>query len=259
MPVGDTVMHAVSFGYGKKPLILLPGLSDGLMTVKGKALMLAEPYRMFFDDYTVYMFSRKDTMPAGCTIRDMADDQAYAMEVLGLRGAAVVGVSEGGMIAQVLAAQYPDLVEKLVLVVTASCVNEISEVCVRRWIGFAKQGDHKSLMIDTAENSYSEAYLKKYRKMYPVLGKVGKLKTYERFLRNAEAILQFDASDVLKQIRCPVLIIGGEKDRIVGPEASRVLHEAIPGSTLYMYPDYGHAAYEEAGDFYPRIREFLKQ
>lgn len=56
--IGNTEMSYVSFGSGKKVLILLPGLSDGLTTVKGKALLLASPYRMFFRDYTVFMFSR---------------------------------------------------------------------------------------------------------------------------------------------------------------------------------------------------------
>ena len=58
--IDDTVMSFVSFGYGEKPLVILPGLSDGLMTVSGKALMLANSYKRFFDKYTVYMFSRKN-------------------------------------------------------------------------------------------------------------------------------------------------------------------------------------------------------
>ena len=56
---GDT-MHYVSFGRGEKALVLLPGLSDGLATVKNKALLLAAPYRLFFENYTVYMFSRRE-------------------------------------------------------------------------------------------------------------------------------------------------------------------------------------------------------
>ncbi len=45
--IGDTEMNYVSFGYGEKALVLLPGLSDGLGTVKGKALLLAKPYELF--------------------------------------------------------------------------------------------------------------------------------------------------------------------------------------------------------------------
>ena len=37
----NTKMSYVSFGYGKKVFVVLPGLSDGLTKVKGKALLLA--------------------------------------------------------------------------------------------------------------------------------------------------------------------------------------------------------------------------
>ena len=122
----------------------------------------------------------------------------------------------------------------------------------------ARRGDHKALMIDTAERSYSPAYLKKYRKMYPFLRFVGKPETYDRFLVNAQAILSFDASAELSNIACPTLIMGGEEDRIVGAEGSQALVARIPGSVLYLYPGLGHAAYEEAGDFYQRVFRFLK-
>ena len=43
--LGETEMSYVSFGHGEKVLAVLPGLSDGLATVRGKALLLAGPYR----------------------------------------------------------------------------------------------------------------------------------------------------------------------------------------------------------------------
>lgn len=259
VPVGNTEMSYVSFGSGNKTLILLPGLSDGLTTVKGKALFLAVPYTMFFKDFTVYMFSRKNEMPDDYSIREMANDQAEAMRKLGIEKASVLGVSEGGMIAQYLAIDHADLIEKLIIAVSAPKANEIVTSVVGKWIGSAKQGNHKQLMIDTAENSYSEAYLKQYRKAYPIIGWIGKPKSYHRFLVNAHAILEFDSSNELDRITCPTLIIGGEKDRIVGPQASYEMHERISGSDIYMYQQFGHAAYEEAADFYQRALEFLKK
>ena len=59
----DTDMYYVSFGSGKRNLIVLPGLSDGLATVKGKAWLLYFPYRRYLKDYKVYIFSRKNKMP----------------------------------------------------------------------------------------------------------------------------------------------------------------------------------------------------
>ena len=81
---------------------------------------------------------------------------------------------------------------------------------------------------------------------------------YDRFLKNARAILGFDARDALPEIGCPTLILAGEEDRIVGAAASRTLHEGIPGSELFVYPGLGHAAYEEAKDFNRRVLAFLE-
>ena len=256
--LGDAQMHYVRFGRGDRALVVLPGLSDGLATVKGKALMLVGPYRPYLDKFTVYMFSRRDALQAGATIRGMARDQAEAMRALGLKRASVLGVSQGGMIAQRLAVDCPELVEKLVLAVSAPCVNPTLEGCVNRWIDLALQGDHRQLMIDTAERSYSEKKLARYRKAYPLLGLVGRPASYDRFLANARAILAFDEAPRLGEIACPTLILSGADDRVVGVEAAAELHERIPGSELYVYDGLGHAAYEEARDFYARVFRFLQ-
>ena len=255
--VGGESMDYVSFGSGSKALVLLPGLSDGLTTVKGKALLLARPYRGFFGGYTVYMFSRKNCLTEGYTIRQMAADQAEAMAALGIGKACVMGVSQGGMIAQWLAVDCPERVEKLVLAVTAPCVNDTIRACVGRWIEYAKRGDHRRLMADTAEKSYSERALKKMRAAYPLLGMIGKPKSYDRFLINAQAILHFSALDALQSIACPTLILAGKEDQIVGSEAARILRENIRGSEMHIYPGLGHAAYEEARDFNSRVLDFL--
>ena len=258
VPLDGGTMPYVSFGSGPKKLAILPGLSDGLATVAGKALLLVGPYKPYLNDFTVYLFSRRDPLPQGTSIRDMAADQAAALKALGVERTSVMGVSQGGLVAQYLAIDHPELVEKLVLAVTAPCVNDVILSCVPGWMDMARRNDHKSLMIDTAERSYSPAYLKKYRKMYPILGRVGKPKTYDRFLANARAILAFDAASELSKIACPTLILGGTEDRVVGPDASRTLAELIPGSTLHLYPGLGHAAYEEAKDFNERVFSFLK-
>ena len=258
VPLGDSAMSCVSFGRGDRTLVILPGLSDGLATVRGKALLLAPPYRPFFARYTVYLFSRRDALRPDCTIRDMAEDQAAAMAALGIERAAVLGVSQGGMIAQALSLAHPELVEKLVLAVTAPRANALIRENLGRWIALAGEGDHRGLMVDTAERSYSPAYLEKYRKLYPLLGAVGKPSDYARFLANARAILSFDVYDELPRLACPTLVIGGAQDRIVGVEASYELHERIVQSALFVYENLGHAAYEEAADFNERIFRFLE-
>ena len=258
VPLGDTEMYCARFGSGPRPMVLIPGWSDGLTTVRGKARLLAGPYRRFWEHYTVYVFSRKNDLPEGVTIRDMAADLAAAMETLGLERACVMGVSQGGMIAQYLAADHPEKVERLVLAVTGPRASEMSRDFVTHCMALAEKGDHRQLMIDTAERSYTERRLKKLRLSYPVLGRIGRPESYRRFLLNGEAILAFDATPVLGSIACPTLILGGEEDRVVGLEGSRELHERIPGSRLRLFPGYGHAAFEECPEFNEEVFRFFE-
>ena len=74
-----------------------------------------------------------------------------------------------------------------------------------------------------------------------------------------KACLTHSALRALEQIRCPVLVIGGEGDRIVGPEASREIAARIEGARLHMYARFGHGAYEEAPDFQQRVFDFLAE
>ncbi len=249
-------MYYVSFGSGPKDLVVLPGLSDGLATVKGKALVLSLPYRKYFRDYTVHMFSRKNGMPDGYSIRDMAADQVLAMQSLGISQAYLLGVSEGGMIAQYIAIDHPETVIKLILAVTAPDANPVVKEAVSGWIDMAERGDHTALMVDTAERMYSERYLQKNRKYFPLLAKFTKPAGYDRFMKNARAILEFDARDELSRITCPTLIIAGDRDNTVGRDAAYELNRGIRESELYVYEGLGHGAYEEAKDFYDRIFAF---
>lgn len=257
--IGNTEMYYVAFGDGSRKLIVLPGLSDGLATVRGKAWLLSPPYKRFLRDYTVYMFSRKNRMPEGYTIRDMATDQAEAMKRLGIDHASVLGVSQGGMIAQYIAIDHPEMVEKLVLAVTAPHANDVVKETVNGWIAMARRGEHTALMIDTAEKMYSEQYLRKNRRYFPLLAKFTKPVSYERFLRNADAILSFDAREELSRIACPTLIIAGSEDRTLGNDAAFELKSGIPGSELYVYDGLGHGAFEEAKDFYNRVFAFCSR
>ncbi len=254
--IGDTDMYYVSFGTGEKKLVVLPGLSDGLATVKGKAMILSPPYKKFFHDFTVYMFSRKNDIPKGYSIKDMADDQVAAMKNLGIERACVLGVSQGGMIAQCIAIRHPEAVERLILTVTAPYANEVVKKVVSSWIEMADRGDHRMLMVDTAEKMYSDEFLQKNRKYFPVIARFTKPSTYDRFLKNADAIMNFDVRDELSKISCPTLIISGSDDNTVGNDAAGELSDGIAGSELFVYEGLGHGAFEEAKDFYDRVLEF---
>lgn len=255
--IDNTEMDYIVFGNGTKPLIMIPGLGEGLKTVKGTAIPFAFMYRKVAKEYKVYCFSRRNILPAGCTTKDMAEDIYFAMQQLGIEKAMVLGVSLGGMIAEHLAISHPEAVEKLILTVTIARQNDTVQQMIDKWMAFAKEGKYKEIMIDTAENSYTASYLKKSRWMYNIIGNVGKPKSFKRFLTMAEAGMTHDVYEELEKITCPTLVLGGRQDKIVGGSASKELAARIPDCELYIYEDYGHGLYEEAKDFVPRVLDFL--
>ena len=252
-----TEMDYIRFGSGARHLVILPGLGDGLKTVKGKAIPMAVMYRIFARDYTVWVFSRKNVLPEGSTTRDMARDQAQAMHMLGIARADVFGVSMGGMIAQHLAIDYPEKVGKLVLTVTCPRPNPILEESIGEWVDCAKRGDHTALMDSNVRWIYSEGYYRKNKWLVPVMGKLTKPRSYDRFLIQADACLRHDAYENLPLIRAKTLVIGGEKDQALGGNASREIAARIPGAQLRMYDQWGHGVYDEEKDFNRTVLDFL--
>lgn len=256
LKIDDGTMDYIKFGNGNKNLIMIPGVGDGLKTVKGMALPFAFLYRRLSRDFTVYVFSRRNDLKKHTTTRMMAEDMNKAIELLQLAPAAIVGVSQGGMIAQWLAIDHPDKVDRLVLTVTLSRPNKIIQRNVDRWIRMAYEGDYKGIMLDTAKRSYSPKRKKKALRMYSMLGNFGKPKSFERFIIQAEACKTHNSFKYLSEISCPTLIIGGTDDGIVTGDASEEMEEQIKNSKLCMYKGLSHGLYEEAPDFLSRVKDF---
>ncbi|MBQ8596828.1 MAG: alpha/beta hydrolase [Lachnospiraceae bacterium] len=255
LKIGDTEMDYACFGKGDKALIMIPGLS--LKRVKPFALFLAAMYRCFAEDYRVYVFDRKEEIPEGYTVKDIADDIAYAMGVLHIEKADIFGVSQGGMVAQYLALEHPQLVNKLVLAVTISRENETVRSVIGHWIELTEKEDFEALVSDMMYKMYTDGYLKKYSGLVPILARMGRPKDPNRFIRLAKACVTCDTYHRLEEITCPVFVIGGKLDKIVTGEASEEIAAKL-GCEIYMYEELGHSAYEEAEDFNSRIKAFLE-
>ena len=255
--IGNTTMDYIRFGSGQRTLVMLPGLGDGLRSMKGTALPMAFMYREFCKDFTVYAFSRKNELPEGYTTRDMAKDQAEAMAQLGIEKADIFGVSMGGMIAQHLAIDYPEKVNKLILTVTSARPNPILTESIDEWVALAKRGDHAGFMDSNLQRIYSDGYYRRNKWLAPIVGKVTKPKTYDRFFVQANACLTHDAYESLHKIKAPTLVVGGEQDKALGGDPSKEIATRIPGAQLRMYEQWGHGLYEEAKDFNQVIVEFL--
>ena len=80
LPSGE--MDYIRFGRGPQALVMIPGVGDGLKTVKGMALPFAWMYRSLARDFTVYVFSRRVTLALGTTTRDMAGDLDFLVNTV---------------------------------------------------------------------------------------------------------------------------------------------------------------------------------
>ena len=249
-------MDYITFGTGTKSLVMIQGLST--RGINGFSIPLSIMYRIFAKEYRVYVFDRRKVLGEKITVRELASDIAKAMDALQITNADVFGVSQGGMIAQYLAIERPDLVHKLVLAVTLSRNNDTVKVVVANWIALTEKGDFKTLVADMAVKMYTDTYIKRYRFFMPLLTVFQKPKDEKRFITLAKACLTCNTYEELEKIQCPVLVIGGKEDKIVTGEASEEIAEKL-GCQIYMYEKMGHAIYEEAKDFNERVYNFLKE
>ncbi len=251
---------AVAFGKGSTPLVIVPGLSDGLTTVGGKGRMMAYYYRKLPDEYRVYVISRPKDLPEHYSTREMAADYAALFGAIGFEPGSVNlwGISQGGMIAQWIAIDSGSLLNRLCLTVTTPRANETLRDAVGGWMALARAGDYGALMRDTMRKTYTPRYLRRYWIMMPFLGLIGRPKSFQRFLIQADSCMNHATTDALDSIRTPTLVVGGGSDEIVGRGTSEQLADLIPGAELELYPELGHGAFEEAGECTERIMRFFQ-
>ena len=251
-------MDYVTFGKGIQPLVIIPGLGDGLQTVKGMAMTFSITYRKLAERYKIYVFSRINELRQGYTTRDMAADVAEAMETLNLDAAYVMGISQGGMIAQWLAVDFPERVQRLILAVTTAKPSQLARERIEHWQKLSQSGNFKHLMQDIAQHSYTQKSYQKWRLLYNVMGIFGRIKDKQRIDIQSVSCLKHDSLDFLEEINCPTLIIGAEKDDVLGVDGLLGLHQHIKDSQLTILPECGHALYEQNKDFQKRVLVFLE-
>lgn len=229
------------FGKGTTPLVMIPGLV--LTDVKGTANQMAYFYRRFAKNFRVYIFDKRASGYEGCTIKTLADDIAQAMKQLELSGANVLGVSQGGMIAQRLAIDHPELVGRLMLGVTAARTNPQMREAIDKWVKLAQEGNIGELIRSSNELTFTDKQMKKYDIVMPLIVKLTKTMPMERFIAFAKAVLTCDdIRNDLDGISCPTLVIGGIEDKITTAQASQEIAQRLGCKSVIMENE-SHAAY----------------
>lgn len=251
------LMNYFRFGQGEETFVILPGLS--VQSVMGFAQSVADAYQLLADNYTVYVFDRRNELPESYSVFDMADDTAEVLKTLGLENINLFGASQGGMIAMIIAIKYPELVRKLVLGSTACCIEEDRHQTVEKWIDYAKSGDKEALYLAFGEAIYPEGVYQQSRELLIEAAKTVTDEDLKRFIVLAQGMANYDVSDDLEKIKCPVLVLGSKDDNVLGGEASlQIMEHLKTEKSLHMYEGYGHAAYDMAPDYKQRILDFLK-
>ncbi len=251
-------MDYFRFGSGGRTLVILPGLS--IQSVMGAADAVAEAYRSLADTFTIYVFDRRRDMPAPYPVRDMARDTAEAFRALGLEKVCLFGASQGGMIALVLAIEHPELVGRMVLGSSSAHVREAQYRVLAEWIRLARAGDRVGLYLAFGKEIYPPAVFEQYREsLIAAAGSVTDL-DLRRFILCAEGTKDFNVTEELDRIRCPVLALGVFEDSVLDSDATMEIAERLdrrPDFRLYMYTGYGHAAFDTAPDYRQRILRFF--
>ena len=249
-------MKYFRFGSGSKTLVIIPGLS--VKSIMDFADSVSEAYKIFADEFTVYVFDRILTPPENYTIYDMADDTIKAFDSLGIKDAYIISVSHGAMIAQVLASRRPDLVKKLVLGSSASRIPESAAKIFSEWVRLAREGNIEALNTSFAENIYSEKFFAQYREAILVANRDVNKSELERFVILADSMKGMNLSGELENIKCPVLVIADSNDKIFDVSESKNIAEKL-NCEIFIYHDYGHAVYDEAPDYKARILKFFRE
>ena len=257
LEMGDTSLRYFKFGSGEKSMVILPGLNIAHITKN--ADLFAEAYADFCDEYTVYLFEVKDDVPEDSTLTGLSEDTACAFKMLGIMDAYITGISMGGFIGIYLAAEYPELVSKLLLVASAARSNEANDKMLNRWSKLADVGSRHPLVYNMMSKIYSNETIEMFGDQLIAGYELITASELKRFSNTARAIIGFDYTDKLSDITCSLYVIGCYGDEVLGPDSSLEIAEST-GCGIYMYPDrYGHGVYDEADDYIDRVMEFFSE
>ena len=193
------------------------------------------------------------TVPAEpFTIADMAADTIGLMDALDIPSAHFFGVSMGGLIAQVLALDYPDRVKKAALGCTTHGGKHAVQPKPEVMAILGKAADPGIPPEESVRMRLpvimSETFLKENPRRVEAYVAEGlrHMPTAQGAKGQMGALSRFNVRDRLGEITCPVLVITGSKDQMMPPENARLLADGISGAELFIIEGAGHSFFFEA-------------
>ena len=193
------------------------------------------------------------------TVQDMVEDILALWESLKIEKSFVLGISMGGMISQIIAAQHPQKVLGLILVSTAASESQLNNLDAGPWGTDLKSIESRLLNYVTAEfQERNKLLLQAMSKQ--IQNSVEKERFDERAKAQRKALQGLDNTAILSKINAKTLIIHGQEDKIIPIKAAFGLSTAIKNSQLLTKQGIGHLLLAECSkDLTSHIKEFLEE
>lgn len=268
----DTEIAYVDEGQGEQVIVLIHGLGSYLPAWKKNIEGLKSSYRVIAIDLPGYGKSSKQ--PHSGKMSYYADVIRQFVQALNLEHVTLGGHSMGGQIAMVAALNYPEMVDKLVLIAPAG---------FEKFTEGQKQWFRNAMTFEGVKNTSTEDIQTNLAVNFYNMPKDAEFMITDRIImRDAEdfdhyvyAVVQSvygmvdePVLELLPQIKQPVLIIFGENDnlipnRFLNPgktsKVARIGKDKIPNSELLMIPKAGHfVQFEKPVEVNQAIAAFLK-
>ena len=198
--------------------------------------------------------------PAGpYSLDELTEDVRALLLALGIARTHFVGLSMGGMIGQIMAFKYPQMLQSVVLCDTMSRVPTEAKPMWDERVHTAETHGMEPLVETTIARWFTEPFRQKGS---PVLDRVRTMirTTPPRgYAGCCHAIAALNLTDHLRAITLPTLIIVGEDDPGTPVAASRVIHEQIKGSELVILKSAAHLSnLEQPEAFHQALTAFLQ-
>ncbi|MCX5042591.1 alpha/beta hydrolase [Aldersonia sp. NBC_00410] len=287
-PVPDVetqLMHRVIHGYkrayriaGDGPaLLLIHGIGDSSAIWADLVPHLAKDYTVIAPDLLGH--GQSDKPRGDYSVAAYANGMRDLLAVLGIERATVVGHSLGGAVAMQMAYQFPQLVERLVLVSSSGITKDVHPVLrlisvpvANEWMGMLRlPGGHSiarvawNLLDQLHEGTVAPgAVLTRTPDIMRVLGELNDHAAYFAFLKSLRAVVDWRGQVVTLLDRCylneaiPVQIVWGARDTIFPVTHAHLAHSAMPGSRIAVFKNAGHYPFRsDSLGFLRVLEEFL--
>ena len=225
----------------------------------------------FAKSYTVILFDNKGVgASSGETpdnINQMAKDAVTFIKALGYSKVNLLGFSMGGFIAQQIALDEPQLVNKMILAGTGQKGSTGLDGIVVPLTAASKMGpEEQKLYLFYSPSAYSQTLGKEVQQRIHSR-KINRDTdaTNNSIMAQLHAILDWakpgaDSLDRLTQTRQPVFIVNGNNDIVVPTINSYIMAQHMPNAQLSLYPDANHGSIFQYADlFVSQATDFLKR